>query len=410
MPGIKQIEDQGRVLIEQQKSLVDDTTRPWSEKRPEFDKLDADIKSLVEQRNALASVNANPFGVADDGTKTATQPVEEGYKTLGQQVVESGNFKTAQNSKGGRFTTGGIDVKATFSGGAGGAGLIQPQYQLQSPVDILFRRLTVADLMPQGALDAGARSLVYARESTVTNAAAAVAEGALKPASDLNVTQVTENLTKVATTLKVTDEMLQDSNATQSYIDARLTLFVRLAEEDQLLNGTGTAPNMTGLLNRSGLQAAQALGADTRPDAIFKEITKIRANAFLEPDALVIHPTDWQTLRLLKDGQGQYYAGGPFNYGPYGNGNLATGPTNNVGGGVTLWGLNVVVTPAITVGTALVGSFGMSAQVFRKGGITVEMTNSNEDDFLRNLVAMRAEERLLLAVYRPAGFGTVTGL
>jgi HK97 family phage major capsid protein len=70
----------------------------------------------------------------------------------------------------------------------------------------------------------------------------------------------------------------------------------------------------------------------------------------------------------------------------------------------------VVVTPAIAQGTALVGAFQLSAQVYRREGIRVEATNSNEDDFLKNLIAIRVEERLGLAVYRPAGFGTVTGL
>jgi HK97 family phage major capsid protein len=75
-----------------------------------------------------------------------------------------------------------------------------------------------------------------------------------------------------------------------------------------------------------------------------------------------------------------------------------------------LWGLPVVVTTSATVGTAVVGAFNTCAEVFRKGGITVEATNSNENDFLTNLIAIRAEERLALAVYRPAGFSTVTGL
>ena len=407
MPDIKQLEEQGRALLSDQKSLVDDTARNWSEKRDEYDKREADIKSIIEQVNAQKAVSGDPFA-AREGATAPTEQAER--RSIGAQVVDSASYKSAQSQAGGRFSTGGIDVKATFTGATGGLGLIQPQYQLDNPTNVLFRRLTVSDLMPQGALDPGARSLIYAKESTVTNAAAAVAEGTLKPASDLNVVQVTENLTKVATTLKVTDEMLKDSAATQSYIDARLTLFVRLGEEDQLLNGTGVAPNMTGLNNRTGLQAAQAKATDTATDAIFKEITKIRANAFLEPDSIVLHPTDWQSLRLLKDGQGQYYAGGPFSYGPYGNSAYQVGPTTNLDGGQTLWGLKVVVTPAQLLGTALVGAFGMAAQIFRKGGITVEMTNSNEDDFLRNLVAMRAEERLLMAVYRPGGFGQITGL
>src|SRR5581483_684396 len=97
---------------------------------------------------------------------------------------------------------------------------------------------------------------------------------------DLTLAQVTENARKIATVAKISDEMVSDVNYIASYLNGRLVLFVQLAEEDQLLNGNGSAPNLDGLTHRSGLQAAQAVGTDTKPDAIFKEITKIRANAF----------------------------------------------------------------------------------------------------------------------------------
>jgi HK97 family phage major capsid protein len=234
-----------------------------------------------------------------------------------------------------------------------------------------------------------------------TNAAAAVAEGGAKPASTLNFAAVDEPVRKVATTIKVTDEMMQDVPAIRSYIDNRLTLFVQIASEAQILTGAGTGANITGILNRSGLTAAQAIGTDTAPDAIFKDITKIRVASFLEPDGIVIHPTNWQTIRLAKDANNQYYGGGPFTA-AYG-----------AGGGMApdmLWGKRVVVTQAMTAGTALVGAFAQAAQIFNNGGLTVEATNSNEDDFLNNLIALRAERRLALAVYRPSAFSTVTGL
>jgi HK97 family phage major capsid protein len=70
----------------------------------------------------------------------------------------------------------------------------------------------------------------------------------------------------------------------------------------------------------------------------------------------------------------------------------------------------VVATVAQTQHTAFVGAFKLGAQVFRRQGITLETTNSNVDDFVKNLITIRAEERLALAVYRPLAFCTVTGL
>ena len=178
---------------------------------------------------------------------------------------------------------------------------------------------------------------------------------------------------------------------------------VRRVEEAQLLNGNGTSPNMSGLLNRPGLATAvvtaAGLTAVKAMEGIFNQITALRSVSFVEPDAVVIHPNDWQTIRLGKDSQGQYYAGGPFT-GAYGN----AGPSNVN----QIWGLKAVITTAIAQGTALVGGYQECAQIFRRQGLTVEMTNSNVDDFVNNLITLRAEERLALAVYRPAGFGRVT--
>jgi HK97 family phage major capsid protein len=398
MPTITQLAEQGRALSEDQKSLVLDESRTWSEKRDEYDRREADIKSVYEQLQALQTIDGRSFGAVEGAVPQARTP--EVAKSLGEQIVESDGYKSVAG-KSGKFSSGSIDIKATLTESAGGAGGLIPQY-LPTPVQLLFRRLVVADLLPSGAISGS--SLIYVKESAVTNAAATVAEGGAKPGSDLNLVQVTENIRKIATSLKVTDEMFQDVPALMSYVNARLALFVQLTEESQLLNGDGTGTNLLGLNNRTGKQTAVAVGATPtetkRFDSIYNMITAIRTNSFLEPDGIIINPVDWQTLRLNKDANNQYFAGGPFT-GAYGSGGQAPN---------SVWGLNAVITPAQAAGTALVGAFGAAAQVFRKGGLTVESTNSNEDDFLKNLVAVRAEERLLLAVYRPGALGQVTGL
>jgi HK97 family phage major capsid protein len=402
MPTIKQLEDQGRALLEDQKTLVLDETRPWSDKRKEYDDREEDIKAVLEQHVALKAVDGDPFAGKEERPAERTTT-----KSVGEQFVDGLKAQAPDAAPGTRFTAS-VDAKAIITEAGGGIGTVIPQYQ-PGIVPTLFRRLTVSDLLPQGTTSSP--SIIYVQETAVTNSAASVAEGAAKPQSDITTAQVTEVVRKIATTAKISDEMVNDAGYIQSYVNGRLVLFVQLAEEDQLLNGNGTPPNLRGILNRSGLTAAQALAADSRPDAIFKEVTKIRTGAFLDPDAVVMHPTDWQSIRLAKDGNQQYYGGGPFGYASYGSPNQIAGDTSNLSaGGDTLWGLRVVVTPAIAQGTALVGAFQLSAQVYRREGIRVEATNSNEDDFLKNLIAIRVEERLGLAVYRPAGFGTVTGL
>jgi HK97 family phage major capsid protein len=214
-----------------------------------------------------------------------------------------------------------------------------------------------------------------------------------------------EQVGKVAAFFKITDEMLQDVAQAESFLSNRLIAQVQREEENESLNGTGY-PALAGILGRSGLQAAISAGTTgtlANPmllaEAVFQQRTKIRTTAFVEPDAVVMNPTDWQYIQLAKDANKQYFSGGPFS-GAYGNGGYS-----NV---AALWGLKVVTTPRIASGTALVGGFQECGQFFRRQGVTVEMTNSNVDDFQNNLITVRAESRSALAVYRPGGFGTVT--
>ena len=279
---------------------------------------------------------------------------------------------------------------------ASGGKLLTPQY-LPGIQSVMFKRLVVADLMASGV--ASSNAIIYMVETTFTNAAAAVAEGAAKPESALIFDQHTDPVSKIAHWLPVTEELLEDVPAIQSYIDARLTLGVQLAEEDQLLNGNGTAPNLMGVMNRAGLAAAVVRNAagtppETNADAILRQITAIATTAFVYPDGVVLNPANWFTVATSKDGNGQYFGGGPF----------TSLPT------ASIWGTPVAITPSILANTALVGAFGTMSQVFRKGGIRVEASNSHQDFFIKNLVAIRAEERLALAVYRPGAFGKVTGL
>jgi HK97 family phage major capsid protein len=128
----------------------------------------------------------------------------------------------------------------------------------------------------------------------------------------------------------------------------------------------------------------------------------LRGSAFLEPDWIIMNPADYQDIRLLTDTAGQFFGGGPFQ-GPYGNGSNLSASGQATGAVDSLWNKPVHVTAAVGAGTAVVGTR-ESAQVWRRGGMSVEATNSHSNYFQLNLIAIRAEERLGLAVYRPTGF------
>ncbi len=318
-------------------------------------------------------------------------------RSMGQQFVDSEVFAWVQKSRGMRgssWTSPSTELLATVldTGGASGGDLIVTQY-IPGILPLLFKRLVVADLLAPGTTDSS--SITYMKETAYSNNAGAVAEGAPKPESALVFDQVVDLVVKIAHWLPVTDEMLEDVKQISSYIDARLRLGLAIAEEDQLLNGSGTAPNTTGLLNRAGLTTATVRsGSTTNADAIFTAMMAVFNASFVMPTGTILNPANWQTTQLSKDGNGRYYGSGPFN-----------GPQVP-----TLWGLPVVVTPSIVANTGFTGAFDSAAQVFRRGGVRVEVSNSHADFFTRNLTAIRCEERLALAVYRPAAFSKITSL
>lgn len=345
--------------------------------------------------------------------KNGADSIEPTYhvKTVGEQFVESEGYRALRDRiKSGNgvpqnASTGPVELKAgTLLEGGQGAGLIPVPQVVSGQVETLFQRLTIADVLPSG--QASSNSLRYIVEGTATNGADTVAEGEEKPASDLALSTVDEPIQKIATVLTVSDEMLEDAAAVQSYINGRLSLFVKITEEDQLIRGSGTPPDISGFYDRAINVYARGT-VDDNATALFKVINNTRGSSFLDVDHIFIHPSNWQATRLAKDDNGQFYGGGPFTS-AYGG---VQGPSSaNQLQGDSLWNVPVTITTAVGAGTALVGSFRQAAQLFRRGGLTVEATNAHSDYFTKNLVAIRAEQREGLAVYRPAAFTKVTGL
>ena len=248
------------------------------------------------------------------------------------------------------------------------------------------RSLFVRSLIPVRQADGD--KVRYIRQTVATQNAAPVAAGALKPTSVYTVERVEETVRTIAHVTEALDRaLLSDFDSLVDFLDNQLRLGVLLAEESQIINGNGTAPNLRGILNTVGIQT-QAVGADPRADAVYKALGKVRG-AFFEPDGIVLHPNDWQDIRLTKTADGEYQ----------------TAPVTD-DGVERLFGKPVITSPVIAEGTGLVGAFAVGATVWdrEEARVTfseVGLNDSGEEMFTRNQLRWRAEERIAFGVERP---------
>ncbi len=382
--------------------------------KEERESVEANLKTLDEVDQLGKSL-----GPALPSVQVVSEPQEriarQATKSLGEKFIDSEGFQKAVSTyrSEGRlpqgFSTGIVshDLKGTLGEGAGrgGTAWVSVPEVIPGVVQTQFQKLTIADLLLSG--QTSATSVRYITEGTATSGAAGVVELGTKPESTLGFTTTDEPIRKIATVLPVAEEMIEDAPAIRAYIDGRLTLFISIEEERQLLRGATGGTEVQGLLTSRSIPVyAGGTAVGNKAIQLFKALNGFRGSAYVEPEWIAIHPTDYEDIRLLRDGtggtQGQFYGGGPF-MGPYGVGSQVSASNQVTGSSDQLWGKELYVTNIVGSGTALIGSRS-SAQVFRKGGVSVDATNSHDDWFTKNMLAIRAEERLGLAVYYPKGF------
>jgi HK97 family phage major capsid protein len=292
------------------------------------------------------------------------------------------------------------DVVQTGTGGPA-TDLVLPQY-LPGIVPLPQRPLTIRDLFSAGT--ATSDTVSYAQQKYLTSGAAAVAQAVSastgeKPQSSLGWERKTSPVETIATWMAVTRQTLADAGQVRALIDNQLDLLLRLEEEDQLLNGDGTSPNLSGIydqvIQELDLTSATSHG-DPNLDGVRVGMRMVKTGASrATADAVVVNPIDSADFDLLVDDQGHYRIGDPFAY----NANGQPRP---------IWGLTRVESEAVTQGKALVGAFKMGATVLERQGVTILTADQHADFFVRNLVVVLAEERLGFPVYFPSAFVDVT--
>jgi HK97 family phage major capsid protein len=371
--------DETRAAAEELKGRIDKNDKVTEGMTQKFDEA---FKTFNEMKANLEEVEQKVAGFKSGGSQRG--------QSAGQQFVESDEIKSfMSNPTAGKRV--GMDVKAIISSlttdadGSAGDVLEPMRLPILTPVQ---RRLTVRDLLMPGTTSQG--SIQYARESGFTNSADTHTEtgGTTKPQSEIKFEIETTSVTTIAHFVIATRQILDDAPMLRSYIDGRLRYGLKLVEEDQLLNGGGTGTDLEGIYTAATASTANlgVVATPTKIDVIRYAMLQ-SSLAEYSPNGVVLHPTDWAGIETTKDTAGAYIIGNPQE--------TAT---------PRLWGLPVVATQAMTLDKFLVGAFDMGAQIFDREGVRVEISTEDASNFRQNLVTILCEERLALAIYRPAAF------
>ena len=347
----------------------------------------AETKSALEKIAEKAKETVDRL--MDVEQKIARRPgsgPEQGEKSPGRMVMDSPELKAAVDGK--KFNVEPVNIgsfhKTTIINATGLNQPLVPTDRLAGMITPQLRRLTIRDLLPRGTTTSN--MIQFARENVFTNSAAPqVTEGVAKAESGITFTIANEAVITVAHWIPASRQVLADAPMLQSYIDTRLIYGLKLEEERELLNGVTASGELNGLLPQATAYSRSA-SADTKLDTIRKSLTQLQIAEF-QGGGIVMNPADWEAIELLKSTQGEYIWANP---------QALAGPT--------ILGLPVVVTNAMTFGTFLVGAFNVAAMIWDREDASVRVAEQHSDFFVKNMVAILAEERLALTVFRPLSF------
>lgn len=394
------------------KSAVDEGVNFATDKEA-FDKLDAAGKAHDALKDEIANDEKSWQRLmqlageeAPKGGPTPEERREELHekaaKTFGSEFVQSKVYQDLVGS--GKLersdiplgTTESIktmtreEFKTLIDSTAGSAGDWVRSDRQSFLIQVPSPKLNVLDVVTVGTTDSN--TVAYMEETTFTNAAAETAEGTAAAESVLVYDEKTSDVKEITHFIPATRRILADEAGLRTLVDARMLYGVQKRLQDQIVAGDAAGQNLRGLINVAAINA-QALGADSRADAVHKAITKIRVagEGNYEPEVLGIHPNDWEQLRLEKDANGNYLLG-PAAGDPYS----------------LVWGLRPLIHTAFTEGNPVAGEY-RQAMLWLREGPSIAVSDSHANYFTERKVAILAGLRAAFAVPAPKAFCEITG-
>jgi HK97 family phage major capsid protein len=295
--------------------------------------------------------------------------------TLGRAVIESEQVKALVGQPWVSRQVS-VELKTTIV-----SGTLPPKERVPEIPPIPSRPLRVRDLFTR--VPTSASAVEFVRESSFTNAASPVAEGSAKGESTIGLTLVTCPVRTIAHFVPASRQVLDDLPGLQALIDNSLTRGLLDIEDWEILFGDGTGQHLDGIYHQASAYAGtyEPSGAN-RIDKLTAAMAEVESRNYVV-DSIILNPVDWRRIVMLR-GDAGYLVGGPI-----------TAPAQ------AIWGVRIALTTAMTPGSFLVGQAEGNVFIYDRQEVRIVISSEHADFFVKNLVAIRAEERIALAVMRP---------
>lgn len=345
----------------------------------EIGKISTETKNAIEALGVEQRVLADRLVVLEQ--KGVLQPEAPKVESWGDQFIKSANYGLFA---GGNLSKLRVEVKNTLTGSDT---TVAPDRK-PGIVGGAFLPFSMEALIPSTTTNSNA--IEFTKENAFTNSAAEAAEGAAKAESALTWTLVNMPVSTVAHWIKISKQLAADAPALKAYIDTRMRYGVNQKVDTQLVVGDGVAPNISGTYDAGNYVAHgianAALGTTLKKLVLFRKVIADLYAAGFPPDAIVLNPADWATIEieLFTTAAGQTL----YNV--------------NSAGRAFLFGLPVIQALGMAADTFQIGRFSEAYMIYNREGVVVEMSDSDGDNFQRNLLTIRAERRLALATEKPA--------
>ena len=356
------------------------------------DKADGQVATVgkisTDTKTALDAIGIQQRELADRlllvEQKTPALPENKADTSWGEQFIKNARYA---DFAGGNMQKLRVEIKNTLTGSDTN---VAPDRK-PGVVGGAFLPFTMEDLLP--SMPTTSNAIEFTKEASFTNSAAEASEGAAKAESALTWSLVNMPVSTVAHWIKISKQLAADAPALAAYVNTRMRYGVDQKVDTQLVVGDGTAPNISGTYDTGNYTAHGYSNATIAAiSATFKKlvlIRKIMADLYVAgypADAIVLNPADWATIEI----ELFTTAGGQTLY------------SVNEAGQARLFGLPVIQAIGMAADTFQVGRFSQAYTVYNREGVVVEMSDSDSDNFTKNLITLRAERRLALATEKPA--------